>query len=309
MKTLFTIILCLTILTGFSQRVANPKVYPPNGPGNPGTVSLTGLGNGITANDLVTSLIGAGVSFSNVSFTGTQGGDATASGGKFTNGLACIGIDQGVILCCGHIINAPGVNSGDGTGSDIGLGGDADLNAAFGGIVTFDATVLEFDFIPTADHIFVQYVFGSDEYNEFVGQFNDPFAFFLDGTNIALVPGSGNPVSVGTINLGSNPAFYKDNDFGDFGGNPPFDIEADGFTTVLTAQSALTPNVTHHIKLVIADRNDHVLDSWVFLKGSSFSTQNPEAIPTLSQWGLIILGLALLGLGTVYILRRRGLVA
>ncbi len=35
----------------------------------------------------------------------------------------------------------------------------------------------------------------------------------------------------------------------------------------------------------------------------------PNTIPTLSEWGLIILGLALVGLGTVYILRRRGLSA
>ena len=232
---------------------------------------------------------------------------ASASAGEFTNGLGSLGISQGIILSCGLVNNAPGPNSSDAISADLGLPGDADLNAAFGGITTYDATVLEFDFIPTADHMYVQYVFGSDEYNEWVGQFNDPFAFFLDGTNIALVPGTTDPVSVGTVNLGSNSAYYHNNDYGDFGGVCPYDIEADGFTSVFTASSALTPNVTHHIKLVIADRNDHVLDSWVFLKAASFSTINPITVPTLSEWGLIILGLGLIGLGTFYILRRRKL--
>jgi len=43
--------------------------------------------------------------------------------------------------------------------------------------------------------------------------------------------------------------------------------------------------------------------------GSSTPGPGPNPIPTLSQWGLIIFGIILLGFGTVYILRRRGLFA
>jgi hypothetical protein len=308
MKTLFTFILSLSVLFAFSQRQENNKPFQANGPGNPGTISVTGLdGVGLTADNLVTMLVGPGISFSNVSFTGTQGGTGTASGGSFTNGLSILGVDQGIILSSGLVNNAPGDNTSDGISASLGLPGDADLDAAFGGITTFDATVLEFDFIPTADQMYVQYVFGSDEYNEYVGQFNDPFAFFLDGVNIALVPGTSDPVSVGNVNLGTNSIYYHNNDPTDFFPVFPYDIEADGFTSVFTATGSVTANQTHHIKLVIADRNDHALDSWVFLKAASFSTTPPPptCIPTLSEWGLIILALLLMAAGLVYIRRRQ----
>jgi hypothetical protein len=302
MKTLFTFILSLTIVVAFSQqRTVNNKIYPPNGPGDAGTISVTGLGSsGLTPTDLVTKLVGSGITFSNVTFTGIQGGTATASAGEFSNG-GVIGISDGIILSCGLINNAPGPNTAINISADLGLGGDADLNAAFGGITTYDATVLEFDFIPTGDSMYVQYVFGSDEYNEWVGSFNDAFAFFLDGTNIALVPGTATPVGVGTVNLLSNTVYYHNNDTPPY----PFDLEADGFTTALSARAAVTPNVTHHIKLAIADNNDHNLDSWVFMKAASFSTLPPECIPTLSQWGLIILALLFLAAEMVYIRRRQ----
>lgn len=285
MKKLLTFILSLTVVFAFAQqRVENNKPYP--NPSHAGTISVTGVdGTLLTVTDLVENLVGVGISFSNVSFTGAQGGTATASGGTFVNG-GVIGINQGVLLCSGRVNNAPGPNNADNTGVDLGLPGDADLNVAFGGITTYDATVLEFDFVPTADEMFVQYVFASEEYNEWVGQYNDAFAFFLNGVNIALVPTTAVPVSVGSVNLTSYPADYNDNDYGDFGGVCPFDIEADGFTTVFTATGAVLPNQTNHIKLVVADRNDHIYDTWVFLKEASFSTTNPE-VP-VSNWAIFI---------------------
>jgi hypothetical protein len=286
MKKLLTFILSLSIVFAFAQqRQENNKPLPT--PGHLPVMTVYGLdGTTLTPSDLVENLVGSGISYSNVSFTGTQGGLATASGGTFINALPIIGIAEGVILCCGHVNNAPGPNSSDGISANIGLPGDADLNAAFGGISTFDATILEFDFVPTSNQMYVQYVFASDEYNEFVGSFNDPFAFFLDGINIALIPTTSVPVSVGTVNLSSYPAYYKNNDPTDFYPNFPYDIEADGFTSVFTATGTVVPNQSHHIKLVIADRNDHNLDSWVFLKAASFSTTNPD-VP-ISNWALYI---------------------
>jgi hypothetical protein len=284
MKTLLTFILSLTIVVAFAQRVENNKALPGGGY-NP-SISVAGLDAGILdPDDLVFNLVGSGISYSNVSYTGTLGGLATASAGTFINGLTIFGIDQGIILCSGHVNNAPGPNSSDAIGADLFLPGDADLNLAFGGITTYDATILEFDFIPTADKMYVQYVFASDEYNEWVGQYNDAFAFFLDGVNIALIPTTNVPVSVGTVNNGSYPSYYRDNDFWPTGPFP-YDIEADGFTKVFTATGTVVPNATHHIKLAIADRNDHILDSWVFLKAASFSTTNPE-VP-VSNWALVI---------------------
>ncbi|MDP1622589.1 MAG: IPTL-CTERM sorting domain-containing protein [Bacteroidales bacterium] len=300
MRKLFTLILSLTVVFAFSQqRMENNKPFPAQV--NKATITVTGLGEpGIDPNALVASLVGPGITFSNVTFTGVQGGTGTASAGGFTGGMAIFGIDQGVVLSSGRAVNSLGPNNSGGTGTSNGLPGDPDLEAVFG-CCTYDACVLEFDFIPTASTMYVQYVLASEEYNEYIN-YADCFAFFLDGQNIALIPGSGPPpipVSVGTINLGSYPALYVNNSPG------PYDIEADGFTKVLTATGTVVPGQTHHIKLALADKGDGVYDTWVFLKGASFSVVNPD-IPTLSQWGLIILGCVLLGFGTFYILRMRG---
>jgi hypothetical protein len=301
MKTFFTLILSFMILAASAEnRPGSSKPFP--GPAQNPSISVVGLGSGITANDLVASLVGPGISYSNVSFTGVQGGTTTASAGSFANGMTIFGIDQGVVLSSGRVANGPGPNAADNTTSANGLPGDANLDAIFGG-GTQDACVLEFDFVPTADQMYVQYVFASEEYNEYVNSsYIDCFAFFLDGVNIAHVAGTSTPVSINSVNLNVNPTQYLNNDYGDFGGVCPFDLEADGFTKVFTASGSVTPNQTHHIKLVIADKGDAAFDSWVYLKGASFSTVNPN-IPTLSEWGLIILGLSLLAFGTFYIFK------
>ena len=57
-----------------------------------------------------------------------------------------------------------------------GLPGDVDLTN-LSGFPTCDATVLEFDFVPNKNRVFLQYVFASEEYNEFVNAgFADVFA-------------------------------------------------------------------------------------------------------------------------------------
>ena len=90
--------------------------------------------------------------------------------------------------------------------------GDADLDALAGeGAITEDAAVLGFTFVPADPIVTFRYVFGSDEYNEFVYQgFNDVFGFFVNGENCATVPDptdpeATSPVSIDTVN-GGNPA-------------------------------------------------------------------------------------------------------
>jgi LPXTG-motif cell wall-anchored protein len=77
----------------------------------------------------------------------------------------------------------------------------------------------------------------------------------------------------------------------------------DGMTVVLWATAQVNPGV-NHIKLAIADAGDYVLDSDVFIKGESFVCA-PPLIPTLTEWGLIILGVVLLGFITYVFLKRR----
>lgn len=221
-----------------------------------------------TPQQLAQTFVGSGVTISNVQYTG-----ANVSAGTFTGGTADgLGIESGVILSTGNIADAAGPNVEDDTSTENSQPGDASLQALLpAGQTSQDATVLEFDFVPQSNRITFRYVFASEEYNEFVGQdYNDIFAFFLNGQNIALVPGTTQPVSIDNVNLTTNPSLYRNNDPSDLT-PPPFQTEFDGFTVVLTAQATVTPGVTHHIKLAISDVNDEVYDSAVFFEAASFA--------------------------------------
>ena len=190
-----------------------------------------------------------------------------------------IGLNSGIILTSGRALNADETNDSDGISYPAGQSGDIDLTALVAPEVTNDAAVLEFDFVSDGGDLYFNYVFASDEYNEFVYQYNDVFGFFVDGENIALVPNSTDYVSIDKVNGGnpygtnpSNPDYYINNDLDD-GGAEPF--EYDGFTTVLTAVITGLSAGTHHIKLVVADTGDSALDSAVFIEAGSFTNHNP----------------------------------
>ena len=241
-----------------------------------------------TANQLAGLLVGTGPkapTISNVVFTGDSKGS-----GSFSGGSGIVGFESGVILGSGRVIDVIGPNTYDNTTWDLGLPGDSDLNGLIPGYTTYDATVLEFDFECSEgtggeDVIYFSYVFTSEEYNEYVNRiYNDVFGFFLNGANIALLPGTSTPVSINNVNNGyspggglpganpSNPAYYINNDLND--GGPFVDIEADGLTIVLDAESSVNPGV-NHLRLAIADAGDHVWDSWVFIKEGSFVCNQP----------------------------------
>jgi len=77
----------------------------------------------------------------------------------------------------------------------------------------------------------------------------------------------------------SNPSY-----FGVYNGPPNTAASAtnfDGQTVKMTAAAPVTPNETYHIKMVIADRNDHVLDSACFLEGGSFNIGNTLNLTSL----------------------------
>ena len=229
-------------------------------------LSVTNLQGAPTADSLANSLVGAGIEISNVSYTGS-----TVAAGTFSGGGGIIGFDTGIILSSGDVGNVIGPNvEGDITGNNAQLG-DPDLDA-LSGETTNDAAVLEFDFVPQSDTASFQYVFGSDEYNEYVDSaFNDVFGFFINGANCAVV--GPDPVTINTINNGSHAELFVDNT------DAHLNTEMDGLTTVLTCASSVNPGETNHIKLAIADASDFILDSNVFLQGGSFvSTLPPTAI-------------------------------
>lgn len=249
-----------------------------------GGISLTNSANAqlttsttLTPQQLVTDiLLGPGVIASNITYTGAP--DAI---GKFNSGLVGtipLGIDSGVVMTTGTVLNngsgPQGPNNATGSGTDNLQPGDAYLTSV-AGANTFNAAILEFDFIPMADSVKFRYVFGTEEYMEYVsGGFADVFAFVLSGvsvplapTNIALIPSTTTPVTALNVNANVNPQFYVDNE------NPPGTCaQYDGFTTVLTAQYPVQCGETYHIRLAIADALDGIVDAGVFLEAGSFTT-------------------------------------
>ncbi len=211
--------------------------------------------------------------------------------GIFDGSQSNIGLNSGIILTNGDCRLAMGVNDllEVGIFDNTGLIGDDDLTAIAGG-ETEDASVLEFDFIAGTDSIFIHFVFASEEYPEWVANiiYNDVFAIWLDGENIALLP-NGDPVCVNNVNcFGANSEVYVCSDPMNLDTTPcddafncPLTIEEtthqyDGFNTPLYATIAVTPGSSHHLKMGIADVTDNGADSGVFLSIGS-TTAIPEA--------------------------------
>lgn len=234
---------------------------------------------GVTADDLVKALTGAGVTITNVKITG-----ANTAIGTFTGGAADgLDVDAGVLMSTGNISTAAGPNLSEGTTGSLGQPGDAGLDGLVAPLKTHDAIVLEFDAVTSTSTFSIRYVFASEEYKEFTGsQFNDVFAFFVDGQNIALVPGSNQPVSVNTINNIQNTGLYRDNP----AGTDDFGTSFDGFTSELIAVATVDSGVTHHIRLAIADTSDSALDSAVYLAqgGISGTGVASAVVPDLRQF-------------------------
>ena len=257
-------------------------------PGSP--VPGESVQSGFGAADLAQSLVGPGVSVSNASFVG-----GASSAGSFTfTDATVIGFGQGIVLSSGNVADIVGPNMADSTSTDFANPGDTDLTN-LAGYETHDAAVLEFDFVPTANQVVFQYTFASDEYPEWVNTvFNDVFAFYVNGTNYAVVrqtAGDPNaafvPVAVNNINDGNplDPAFvaarpdlFRPNYVDPNGAPSALPLELDGLTRVLTFQAPVTPGVVNHMKLAIADASDGIYDSAVFIQaGSLVSNSNPVA--------------------------------
>ena len=198
---------------------------------------------------------------------------------------------QGLLLTTGKSSVALGPNNASGaySGTATPVTGDADLALLVNNSSTpiKNVAILEFDFVATGLSLNFDFVFGSEEYPEYVNSpYNDAFGFFLSGPgitgpyslgakNIALIPTTTTPISIGTVNNGfnnngtcTNCAYYYNNSA--IGVNPNtsglLTVQYDGFTTPIRATSQLQCGQVYHIKLAIANVNDNQLDSGVFIK-------------------------------------------
>lgn len=239
------------------------------------------------ANALLSSIIGQGVTVSNVTLNCPNGGAGTFTSGANGSNL---GISSGMMLTTGSATNAAGPNNQEYvTTNHLRTFSDANL-LALEPLARFDPCILEFDIIPTCGTLSINYVFGSDEYMDWVSSgYNDAFGFFITGPNpgggtynalnIARIAGPNIPVTIDNINRNTNSAYYVDNGDGTCIGFPPFIpfpvrctnpfyVQYNGFTVPLTASVAVVPCSTYRMKLAIADAGDGDIDSGVFFAAS-----------------------------------------
>ncbi|NUY80686.1 T9SS type A sorting domain-containing protein [Flavobacterium sp. MAH-1] len=230
----------------------------------------------------------------------------TSSGSANYGGLPSIGyfyggsgtqfpFESGIVLSTGAVSQISGPNTSSLGYSAGGWPGDPDLEAlalATIGEPMFgkNASVLEFNFTSLAPQMSFNFVFASEEYGMFQCTFSDMFAFLLTDlqtgvtTNLAVVPGTnGLPVSVVTVRDGAynagcnsaNPQFFGEY-YGDGSSSLNAPINFNGMTEVMTASASLAVNHQYHLKLVIADKQDTLLDSAVFIEAGSFTQGPPQ---------------------------------
>jgi uncharacterized repeat protein (TIGR01451 family) len=278
--------------------------------------AVLGITTTTTAAVLQTALQGNNVTVSNVTVSqGTILNQVGTFAGGLTGGAGpVVGIDDGVVMVTGTATTALGPNNK----SSVSTGGESGPTSTDLATVTsgnqFDTAILSFNVVPAGNLMALDFVFGSDEYNEFVcTTFNDAMGIFVTGpgitgtANIARLSTNLNPISVNQINRGSagaansfapapctitNSAFYVKN-IGDLTAestgsiNSPLgtatsnaftNLQYDGFTIPLTAQVKVTPGSTYTVKVIIADIGDANWDSGLFIDGiRSFSLDLGDA--------------------------------
>ncbi len=269
---------------------------------------INDLTTGVTALDLAQEVVGEGVTVVSANFSGVQEQAAVFSGAldPATGMPGVVNYDNGIVLSSGFATDIVGNNESASTTRDLTSGGDPTLDALNpGGQLTQDAAILEIQFIPDQSEITLQYVFGSEEYPEYVfSNFNDTWAIFVNGVNIALAP-NGLPLGINTVNDAAlyNPAngadandpnpghnttdgvfesahesLYVNNPVVSAGNTSAYNTQADGFTIALSVQANVNANQVNTIRVALADTGDGAYDSWLLLRGDSLQT-SPIARP------------------------------
>lgn len=241
-----------------------------------------------TANQLIEDILIEGdcASVSNIQASSHSTG-ANIGYSYFTDGGSNFPFSDGIILSSGAASNAEGPFFGTGANDGFGGPGDADLEAITGLSNTNDASYIEFDFVPIAPQIQFNFLMASTEYNG--GDectYADSFAFILTEvstgtvTNLAVLPTTDtgdNSIVVTNIHPEVTGFFgcpaVNEQYFEEY--TPDYGVLNYGGRTVpLTAFSLVNPGETYHIKLVMADQGDDILDTAIFIEGGSFSLGN-----------------------------------
>lgn len=255
------------------------------------------------------NLFGFCVEVFDLSFTGSP--DAF---GAFSYNGDELGLDEGIIISTGDVVSAVGPNEQSQVTTQFYTAGDQDLNSLTE-YLTFDACVIEFDFLASSDNLLAcEFVFASEEYPEFIGSmFNDIFGFFIsepyedifgdqdpnfsqEMQNIAYIPGTQLPISINNINPTNNPDYYVDNCSQTNNDELQYvaanyegaEIEYDAFSIPISLEAEIKKDVLYHLKIAIADASDPKFDSSLFLRSNSFESGVNAEIGNITQNALTV---------------------
>jgi PKD domain len=226
------------------------------------------------------------ITITNVNYTGS--GEAY---GFFDSGDPAetqLGVGAGILITSGYATNAVGPNVNGSITGVLSLPGDPDCELLAGNTnISNDASVISFDLTASEELLLdFTYVFGSDEYCEFVNTaFNDVFGFFVsgpgisgafsnNGINIATLPGTADYVGINSINHLMNSDLFIPNSASCGNSLDSVNLEYDGITTPLQATFTAMAGETYQIRIAVADLADGAFDSGVFLGFNSLSTDS-----------------------------------
>ena len=216
-------------------------------------LSISPTSDAPTLTQAIVNNAGAGITVTSVSYSG----HAEASG-TFTSGP--LGIGDGTIITSGKATIALPPNNSGSAGFNQNRSGHAMCNPLTAPHASYDANWLKitFNLAPGYDGISFKFIFGSEEYPEWVGSsYNDVFGAYLNGGQVAF-DNNGNPITInGPFFSGSNVVVA-----------PATETEYDGSTPILKTKALLQGGSSNNeLYFIVCDAGDHVYDSGVFIQG------------------------------------------
>ena len=157
--------------------------------------------------EILQLLVGNNMKVQDIDYWGTL--DAI---GTFKNSNTILSMSEGVYLGTGSwqgpaVPNKYGNLTSRQKSTGLLIANDRNLSSISTGKL-FDIAVLKFSFISECDTIAFNYIFGSEEYPEYVNKkFNDVFGFFITGPgiegtrNMAVLPDDSTPITSNSVNM------------------------------------------------------------------------------------------------------------
>ncbi len=251
------------------------------------TIIVTSNSNANSLASAVTALGGPGIVVTNASLSGRSSGPALSTGTYSADGATYGLLGTGIVLSSGNALSyGSGTNTNSQFSTSYGIGATAAQNVLLtpisGQLTHFDVTELSITFntLPGFDRVFVNVVYGSEEFPEFLASTEiDPFAIFLNNTNIAI--------------SGGFPLTSKHPDFTSIPGTELDGVLAPGGKPIVTYSALVGSGTTGNtLRFVIADAVDSQLDSTAYISALGGSTL--QTIPEPNSLAIWSIGVAVL---------------